>query len=106
MNLLSNASDAIEDVKDNGTDHQVLIKTYNQNNSIIIEIKDTGCGIPEEIMPQLFESFYTTKPPGKGTGLGLGISHSIIDSMKGKIEVTSKLGSGSTFTILIPFASK
>ena len=67
-----------------------------------IEVTDTAGGIPDDIMPNLFETFYTTKGPGKGTGLGLSISRQIIESHKGTLTVDSILGQGSTFLIKIP----
>ena len=66
----------------------------------VIEITDTGHGISEKDMPYLFDPFYTTKI--SGTGLGLSITHRIIDQHNGTIEVTSKIGVGTTFKVYIP----
>lgn len=70
--------------------------------NIIIDISDTGCGIPEKDMKNIFEPFFTTKPPGEGTGLGLSVAHSLVMKHKGDISVHSKLGEGTTFTIKLP----
>ncbi|RMG59692.1 MAG: two-component sensor histidine kinase, partial [Deltaproteobacteria bacterium] len=72
---------------------------------VVIEVEDTGGGIPEEDLEKIFDPFYTTKEPGKGTGLGLSISSAILDSYDGFIEVESRVGEGSLFRIVLP-ASK
>jgi len=96
MNILSNAIDAIED---KGT---IAINTSASNGVIIIRIKDTGPGIPENIREKIFDPFYTTKGVGKGTGLGLSISQSIIEKHKGTIDVKSETGKGTEFVISLP----
>jgi signal transduction histidine kinase len=96
MNILSNAIDAI---KDKGT---IMIETSKSNGAIRISIKDTGRGIPKEIQSKIFEPFFTTKEVGKGTGMGLSITHGIIEKHSGTIEVKSEAGQGSEFVILIP----
>jgi signal transduction histidine kinase len=96
MNVLSNASDAIDE---KGT---ITINTSITNESIRVSIKDSGRGIPEDIQSRIFEPFFTTKEVGQGTGLGLSISHSIIEKHKGSIEVKSEVGKGSEFVILLP----
>ena len=67
-----------------------------------MEFKDTGPGIPEENLEKLFEPFFTTKPVGKGTGLGLAVSHGIIQDHDGKIRVKTKINEGSSFFIRLP----
>jgi len=94
LNILSNA---VQSIGDNGT---IFIKTYVKDNASVIEIKDTGGGIAEEDMVFIFDPFFTTKKIG--TGLGLTITHKIIEEHKGHIEVESKPGKGSTFRIFIP----
>ncbi len=70
--------------------------------NIIIDVSDTGCGIPEKDMKNIFEPFFTTKPSGEGTGLGLSVAHSLVTKHNGDISVQSKLGEGTTFTIKLP----
>ncbi len=97
MNLLVNAVHAIED-------HGVItIRTGTLGDGrVSIEISDTGMGIPPENLNKLFDPFFTTKPVGEGTGLGLSLSFGIIEKHKGRIEVESEMGKGSTFRIFLP----
>jgi signal transduction histidine kinase len=69
---------------------------------ISVEIADTGCGIPAEVMPRIFEPFYTTKPIGVGTGLGLAICRRIVRNLDGDITVDSAVGRGTTFKVSLP----
>ena len=96
MNLLLNAAQAIE------KEGRIVVKTYTDNGNIYIRISDNGCGIPPENLPRLFDPFFTTKEVGKGTGLGLSMAYGIIERHKGKIQVESEVGKGSTFTIELP----
>ena len=75
------------------------------DNQVEIEFADTGLGIPKEMLGEIFDPFFTTMPVGKGTGLGLSISYSIIKQHRGTIDVESKAGVGSTFTIRLPVQS-
>ncbi|MGR3310172.1 MAG: ATP-binding protein [Candidatus Brocadiales bacterium] len=96
MNLLTNAAHAMEDKG------KITIKTYQTENNICVEIKDTGKGIPEDVQSKIFEPFFSTKEPGKGTGLGLTVAYNIIQKHFGKIEVSSKVGKGTTFSVTLP----
>ncbi len=96
MNILDNAQDAI---KGEGT---LTINTYRVHDKVKIEFIDTGEGIPEENLKKVFDPFFTTKPVGKGTGLGMSISYRVINDHKGTIEVDSKVGKGTKFTITLP----
>ncbi len=108
MNIISNAIQAIEG------EGKIFIKTEqagtsNQESadqaplsSVLIRIRDTGKGMPEEIRKRVFEPFFTTKEVGEGTGLGLSIVHSIIEKHQGKIEVESEAGVGTEFIITLP----
>ncbi|MBL4898933.1 MAG: two-component sensor histidine kinase [Colwellia sp.] len=100
MNLLINAGQSIVDKGD------IYIRTYEEDNYLVIEIKDTGTGISPDILPQIFTPFFTSKPVGQGTGLGLSISHSIVEQHDGKILITSELGQGSCFSVYIPLATQ
>jgi two-component system NtrC family sensor kinase len=70
------------------------------------DVSDTGVGIPPENLDKVFDPFFTTKEPGQGTGLGLSVSYSIIDSHGGKIAVESKVGEGTTFSVFLPLKVK
>ncbi len=74
--------------------------------SFAVEVHDQGVGIPEEHMQQLFEPFFTTKEVGAGTGLGLSIAYGIVREHGGWIEVTSRVGEGSCFTVFLPQGAK
>jgi PAS domain S-box-containing protein len=99
LNILSNAIHAI------GRDGTITVKTAIEKNYAVIELKDTGCGISEEIMQFIFDPFFTTKGSGN-TGLGLTISHKIIEKHNGRIEVESKPHEGSTFKVFLPLESE
>jgi two-component system NtrC family sensor kinase len=71
-------------------------------SGIEIEVRDDGLGIPEDILPQIFEPFLTTKESGKSVGLGLAVSQNIIERHSGGIEVQSTAGKGTTFTVALP----
>lgn len=96
MNLLVNAAHSMEK---NGRIH---IQTRYVDGKVEVMIEDTGCGIPSENLPRIFEPFFTTKAVGKGTGLGMYIVRNIIEKHNGTIKVQSKVGEGTTFTILLP----
>ena len=98
MNLLVNAVHAIQG------QGQILVKTRFQNEFATIEIRDTGIGIPKENLERIFDPGFTTKRLGIGTGLGLSIVYQIIQDHRGKIEVESKVGQGSTFRLTLPVA--
>ena len=78
------------------------LRTSTLDSFVKIEVQDTGCGISEENMRKLFTPFFTTKVKGKGVGLGLAVAHGIIQRHQGRIEVQSKEGAGTTFTIYLP----
>jgi PAS domain S-box-containing protein len=98
LNILTNAVHA---VRNDGT---ITVRTYVVKDYAVVEVRDTGGGIPEEIMPFIFDPFFTTKGSGS-TGLGLTITHKIIEKHNGRIEVESKPSSGSTFKVFLPFRS-
>lgn len=96
VNIISNAIHAI---KNEGS---IYIKTFVENNFLIISIKDSGTGIDNNSLEHIFDPFFTTKPIGEGTGLGLTISKNIISEHDGKIEVKSIKGKGTEFIISLP----
>ena len=115
LNLVNNAVDAMKDRKEK----RLTVRAYKQlvtevgyktgyqradffsigDEMIVVEISDTGKGIPEEAMPKIFEPFFTTKSANEGTGLGLSISHMIMDRLSGTIDVESRENQGTTFFI-------
>ena len=99
LNLLINAIDSIEEKND--TNKRIDIKVTTEEQFIKIEISDNGVGIKEDNIKNIFDPFFTTKPEGQGTGLGLAVITNIINSHNGKIEVKSKLGEGTTFTVYL-----
>jgi signal transduction histidine kinase len=108
LNLIINAAHAIGEQRGERPDTPGMIKivTRKENDSCVIRIEDNGPGIPKKIQHRIFESFFTTKPVGKGTGQGLALAHSVIvENHKGTIEVQSEPGSGTTFVIRIPIDS-
>ncbi|MFZ2162498.1 MAG: ATP-binding protein [Sideroxyarcus sp.] len=96
LNLLVNAAQAIPEKG------EITIRTGQVGEEVFIAIADTGSGIPPENLARIFEAFFTTKPVGKGTGLGLAISFDIVQKHKGRIEVESTVGKGTTFTVWLP----
>jgi len=98
VNLVTNAVDAI------GVDGAVTVEVRPSEDGkrAIVEVRDTGSGIPPETLPKIFEPFFTTKPSDKGTGLGLPVVREIVESYEGKIEVESVVGEGTTFRFDLP----
>lgn len=96
LNLISNAIDAI------GKEGKVQVTSLRAAEDIQVQVRDNGPGIPEEMQKRVFDPFFTTKQTGKGTGLGLWISYSIIEKMGGSISLNSRVGEGTTFTVRIP----
>lgn len=96
MNLLLNAGQAI------GERGTIVVSTGQDGEEVWIEFKDSGAGIPADLLQRIFDPFFTTKPVGSGTGLGLSISYGIVNKHHGRIDVSSTVGEGSTFRIVIP----
>jgi len=103
INLLVNASQAIANA-DPATNEVRISTCRDGEGRVVIEIADTGGGIPEDVLPRIFDPFFTTKPVGVGTGLGLSICHGLLTGMNGQIEVASKVGVGTRFLITLPAA--
>jgi two-component system, NtrC family, sensor kinase len=100
--LIMNATDAMP----HGGNLWLRTGMSPARDAIEIEVRDEGTGIPPDVLQRLFEPFQTTKEQGRGVGLGLAISRSIIDRHNGKIEVKSELGKGTTFTVVLPLDSR
>ena len=95
--ILLNASEAVHD---NG---EIVIKTgMPDEDHIILQITDNGSGIAPEDLPNVFEPFFSAKEKVSGIGLGLAIVHGIVQSHKGKVEISSELGMGTTVSIILP----
>lgn len=101
LNIIKNAIDAMH-----GGGSIAIGTETNENQMAVITISDTGAGILPERINRIFEPFFTTKDKGKGTGLGLSITYGIVKRLGGEISVTSELGIGTTFTVMIPLKPK
>lgn len=101
LNLLANAADAC--------DHYgglITVRTWQEGDSVAVAIQDSGIGIKHEDMSQIFQPFFSTKSEVEGTGLGLSVSHAIIQHHGGEIRVESQPGIGSTFTLFLPITAR
>jgi two-component system, NtrC family, sensor kinase len=98
LNLIINAIDAMP----NGGNLTITVKEEKKIGFLAVQVTDTGGGIPEHIIKSIFNPFFTTKPTGSGTGLGLSVSRGIIEKHGGHIDVESKPGQGTTFTVYLP----
>ncbi|MEO9803013.1 MAG: ATP-binding protein [Reichenbachiella sp.] len=99
MNILNNGIQAIPDDRKDG---EVQLYTENQDQHVMIKIKDNGAGMSEQVKRRIFEPFFTTKPVGIGTGLGMSITFGIVEKHGGNIYCNSEEGKGTEFSILIP----
>jgi len=106
LNLIINAFQAVNERNKKGEEGykpKVTITTQlTANNQLLIAIKDNGPGIPEHIKGKIFQPFFTTKPTGQGTGLGLSLSYDIVKAHGGEIKLESKVGEGTTFNVILP----
>jgi PAS domain S-box-containing protein len=101
VNLLVNAAQSIPEGR--GEDHSITVVTStHQPGWITVAISDSGVGIQPDVLDRIFEPFFTTKPQGEGTGLGLSVCHGIVTQLGGRIEVSSKVGIGTTFRVVLP----
>jgi PAS domain S-box-containing protein len=103
LNLLVNAAQAIPE--GHADRNEIQLCARREGALVVVEVSDTGCGIPPEIRSRIFDPFFTTKPVGVGTGLGLSIVHNIVTALGGQISVESAVGVGTTFRVALP-ASK
>lgn len=103
LNLITNAVQAIPEGDTQA--HEIRVSaTSDATGDLVVELSDTGSGIPPHLIGRIFEPYFSTKPAGQGTGLGLSISHSIISAFDGKITVASEVGRGTTFRVMLPAA--
>jgi PAS domain S-box-containing protein len=103
LNLLMNAVQSIREGNPDRNEIRIATRRHAQDR-VAIEVRDTGSGIAEEIRGRIFHPYFTTKPAGVGTGLGLSVCHTIVTRLGGEIEVESEVGKGSLFRILLPIA--
>jgi two-component system, NtrC family, sensor kinase len=107
LNLINNAFYAVHNfgkTQDKEFQPTVTVCTSRVGNQVVISVSDNGKGIPEQILDKIFQPFFTTKPTGEGTGLGLSLSYDIIKAHGGELVVKSKVGEGAIFTITLPIS--
>jgi signal transduction histidine kinase len=102
LNLILNAAHALGELHPKR--NRLYVRSWDEGEDVLVEVEDNGPGIPAEVMPRIFESFYTTKPPGIGTGLGLPISLDIIRRYGGDLTAQSESGKGALFRVRLPAA--
>jgi two-component system NtrC family sensor kinase len=100
LNIILNALDAMP----NGGTLNISVHNTKDREYVAVDFTDTGVGIPEHKLSDVFDPFYTSKRNGKGTGLGLSVSLGIVQKHGGEIKVSSKVNQGTTFTVLLPAA--
>jgi signal transduction histidine kinase len=97
LNLVTNAVQAM--ANERGT---IMLTTRGVEGGVAVEVADDGKGIAPEVLPKIFDPFFSTKEIGKGTGLGLSISYKIVEQHGGRIDVESRVGVGTKFTVWLP----
>ncbi|WP_407737800.1 two-component regulator propeller domain-containing protein [Hyalangium sp.] len=103
LNLIINAAQALPEGKPEQNEVRLILRRSGEGQ-VVAEVRDTGCGMPPEVLGRIFDPFFTTKPVGVGTGLGLALCHAFVSSMTGHIEVESQVGRGTVFRVLLPAA--
>jgi two-component system NtrC family sensor kinase len=98
LNLINNAAQAIPG------EGRVTVRSRMEKGRVRIDVTDTGTGIPEDVRPHIFDTYFTTKPPGEGTGLGLPIVRTIVEEHGGEVSFKTRLGTGTTFSVYLPVA--
>jgi two-component system NtrC family sensor kinase len=105
LNLITNAFYVVNEKKQlnqEGYEPTVSVTTKKSGNTVSVMVKDNGHGIPQKVLDKIFQPFFTTKPTGQGTGLGLSLSYDIVKAHGGELKVETKEGEGSIFIILLP----
>ena len=96
LNVLTNAMDASDEGK------RIEVHAYREGETITVEVRDQGEGIPNQNLTRVFDPFFTTKPAGQGTGLGLFVSYGMVQKMQGHLSIDSEEGKGTTVRISLP----
>jgi signal transduction histidine kinase len=105
LNLINNAFYAVSEkakLISDGYEPMVIAGTTKQNGKIQIRVTDNGAGISQRVLDKIFQPFFTTKPTGQGTGLGLSLAYDIVKTHGGEIKVETKEGEGSEFIVQLP----
>ena len=105
LNLINNAFYAVDEKRkqsQNGYEPTVSVSTKKEKDKVEIKVKDNGSGIPQKVLDKIFQPFFTTKPTGQGTGLGLSLSYDIVKAHGGELKVNTTEGQGSIFIIQLP----
>jgi two-component system NtrC family sensor kinase len=112
LNLFNNAFYAVTQKKkaaeQKGENYEptVSVSTRKESDKVIIAVRDNGTGIPQKAVDKIFQPFFTTKPTGQGTGLGLSLSYDIVKAHGGELKVETKEGEGAEFTIELPVGAQ
>jgi two-component system NtrC family sensor kinase len=102
LNLLLNARDAIEE---SDRDGWIRVTSIREDDQVVVRVSDNGIGIPSDELDRIYDPFFTTKPPGKGTGLGLFTCYRTVHRHGGEITVDSQIGVGTTFEVALPIGA-
>ncbi|MFT7164472.1 MAG: two-component system NtrC family sensor kinase, partial [Flavobacterium sp.] len=105
LNLITNAFYATNEKQKSGVENfepTVTISTKKTGDTVEVSVKDNGNGIPQEVLDKIFQPFFTTKPTGQGTGLGLSLAYDIVKAHGGELKVATKEGEGAEFCITLP----
>ena len=100
LNLVLNAAQAIDEGRVD--ENELSARTYMDGGEVVVEVRDTGCGVPAEDLPRLFDPFFSTRPVGEGTGMGLAICHSVVRALGGSVTLESEPGQGTCATVRLP----
>jgi signal transduction histidine kinase len=104
LNLVINAAHALPEER--ASDNQLTVTLRQEESAAKLAISDTGCGIPEDVLPRIFDPFFTTRASTGGTGLGLSLCRTIVTSFGGNISVRSEVGKGTTVEVALPYAGQ
>ena len=102
VNLLLNAAHGLGSEK--CEDNEVRVSSRVDGSAVDVEIRDSGCGIPADLLPRVFEPFFTTKTSGEGSGLGLAICRDLVTALRGDIAIESRVGVGTCVRVRLPLA--